>query len=107
LQSTYIEALPALINPITGRVHTSFNQTVTATGRLSSSTPNLQNIPTRTELGQEIRKAFIAQKGWKIVSLDYSQIELRLAAHLSGDARMIDTFERNLDIHYFHGRGDQ
>ncbi len=99
LQSTYIEALPLLVNPITGRVHTSFNQTVTATGRLSSSDPNLQNIPIRTELGQEIRKAFISQPGWKIVSLDYSQIELRLAAHLSGDKRMIDTFERNLDIH--------
>ncbi|HTX86949.1 MAG TPA: DNA polymerase I [Candidatus Nanoarchaeia archaeon] len=99
LQNTYVVALPILINPITGRVHTSFNQTVTATGRLSSSDPNLQNIPIRTELGQEIRKAFIAQKGWKIVSLDYSQIELRLAAHLSGDKRMIDTFERNLDIH--------
>ncbi|MDD4901613.1 MAG: DNA polymerase I [Patescibacteria group bacterium] len=99
LQSTYILALPTLINPVTGRVHTSFNQTVTATGRLSSSDPNLQNIPIRTELGQEIRHAFIAQPGWKIVSLDYSQIELRLAAHLSGDQRMIDTFERSLDIH--------
>ncbi|MDD5527937.1 MAG: DNA polymerase I [Patescibacteria group bacterium] len=99
LQSTYIQALPALINPQTGRVHASFNQTVTATGRLSSSDPNLQNIPIRTELGQEIRHAFIAQTGWKIVSLDYSQIELRLAAHLSGDERMIDTFARGLDIH--------
>ncbi|HTW96077.1 MAG TPA: DNA polymerase I, partial [Candidatus Methylomirabilis sp.] len=99
LQNTYVVALPNLINPITGRVHTSFNQTVTATGRLSSSDPNLQNIPIRTELGQEIRKAFIAQPGWKIVSLDYSQIELRLAAHLSGDERMIDAFERSLDIH--------
>jgi DNA polymerase-1 len=99
LQSTYIQALPNLINPVTGRVHASFNQTVTATGRLSSSDPNLQNIPIRTELGREIRHAFVARPGWKIVSLDYSQIELRLAAHLSGDERMIDTFARHLDIH--------
>jgi DNA polymerase I len=99
LESTYVSSLPLLINKKTGRVHASFNQTVTATGRLSSSDPNLQNIPTRTELGQEIRKAFIAEKGYKIVSLDYSQIELRLAAHLSGDEKMIDTFNRGLDIH--------
>jgi DNA polymerase I len=99
LESTYVSALPLLINKKTGRLHASFNQTVTATGRLSSSDPNLQNIPTRTELGQEIRKAFIAEKGYKIVSLDYSQIELRLAAHLSGDEKMIDTFNRGLDIH--------
>jgi DNA polymerase I len=99
LELTYVSALPLLINKKTGRLHASFNQTVTATGRLSSSDPNLQNIPTRTELGQEIRKAFIAEAGYKIVSLDYSQIELRLAAHLSGDPKMIDTFNRNLDIH--------
>ncbi len=99
LQSTYIQALPELINKKTGRVHTSFNQTVTATGRLSSSDPNLQNIPTRTELGKKIRQAFIAEKGWKIVSLDYSQIELRLAAHLSGDQNFIDAFNKGLDIH--------
>jgi DNA polymerase-1 len=99
LQSTYVQALPELINSKTGRVHASFNQTITATGRLSSSDPNLQNIPTRTELGKEIRKAFIAEKGWKIISLDYSQIELRLAAHLSGDEKLIKTFNDNLDIH--------
>ncbi|MFA5248466.1 MAG: DNA polymerase I [Patescibacteria group bacterium] len=99
LQSTYISALPELINEKTGRVHASFNQTITATGRLSSSDPNLQNIPARTELGQKIRQAFIAPDGWKIVSLDYSQIELRLAAHLSGDERLIETFNKNLDIH--------
>ncbi len=99
LQSTYVQALPELINKKTGRVHTSFNQTITATGRLSSSDPNLQNIPTRTELGKKIRQAFVAEKGWKIVSLDYSQIELRLAAHLSGDQNFIDAFNKGLDIH--------
>jgi DNA polymerase I len=99
LESTYVSALPLLVNKITGRVHASFNQTVAATGRLSSSDPNLQNIPIRTELGQEIRKAFVAEAGWKIISLDYSQIELRLAAHLSGDEKMIQTFEQGIDIH--------
>jgi DNA polymerase I len=99
LESTYVSALPLLVNKTTGRVHASFNQTVAATGRLSSSDPNLQNIPIRTELGQEIRKAFVAEAGWKIVSLDYSQIELRLAAHLSGDEKMIQTFEQGIDIH--------
>jgi DNA polymerase-1 len=99
LESTYVSALPLLINKKDGRVHASFNQTVAATGRLSSSDPNLQNIPIRTELGQEIRQAFIAEKGYKIVSLDYSQIELRLAAHLSGDQKMIQTFEQGIDIH--------
>ena len=87
LVSTYIDALPELINRKTGRVHTSFNQTVTATGRLSSTNPNLQNIPVRTEMGREIRKSFIAEKGNKLVSLDYSQIELRLAAHMSRDKK--------------------
>ena len=99
LESTYVSALPLLISKKDGRVHASFNQTVAATGRLSSSDPNLQNIPIRTELGQEIRQAFIAEKGYKIVSLDYSQIELRLAAHLSGDKKMIQTFEQGIDIH--------
>ena len=99
LESTYVSSLPELVNGKTGRLHASFNQTVTATGRLSSSDPNLQNIPVRTELGQSIRKAFIAEKGCKIVALDYSQIELRLAAHLSGDERMIETFEKGKDIH--------
>ena len=99
LLSTYIDALPELINKKTKRVHTSFNQTVTATGRLSSTNPNLQNIPVKTELGREIRKAFVAEKGNKLVSLDYSQIELRLAAHISGDKKMIKAFKDGADIH--------
>ena len=99
LSTTYIEALPKLVNEKTGRLHTSFNQTVTATGRLSSTEPNMQNIPIRTELGREIRKAFIADKGCKLLSLDYSQIELRLAAHMSGDKKMIEAFKKGEDIH--------
>jgi DNA polymerase-1 len=99
LLSTYIDALPALVEPSTGRVHTEFNQTVTATGRLSSSNPNLQNIPVRTELGQEIRQAFIPERGSKIISADYSQIELRVIACLSGDKNMIEVFKRGEDIH--------
>jgi DNA polymerase I len=99
LESTYVSSLPELVNEKTGRLHASFNQTVTATGRLSSSDPNLQNIPVRTELGQSIRRAFVAENGCKIVALDYSQIELRLAAHLSGDKRMIETFEKGKDVH--------
>jgi DNA polymerase-1 len=99
LTSTYIESLPGLINKKTNRIHTSFNQTVAATGRLSSSDPNLQNIPVRTELGRKIRKAFISDKGKKLLALDYSQIELRLAAHLSGDKKMIKAFEEGADIH--------
>ena len=85
LKGTYIDALPQLVNPETGRVHTCFNQAVAATGRLSSSDPNLQNIPIRTELGREIRRAFIADRGHVLISADYSQIELRVLAHLSGD----------------------
>ena len=96
---TYIDALPLLINPRTGRVHTSFNQTVTATGRLSSSNPNLQNIPIRDENGKEIRKAFIPDEGCLFFSADYSQIELRIMAHLSEDKNMIDAFLSNHDIH--------
>lgn len=99
LLSTYIKALPELINPKTDRIHTSLNQTITATGRLSSQSPNLQNIPTRTELGKSIRKAFVAKKGHKLLSLDYSQIELKLAAHLSDDPKMIEAFQNNIDIH--------
>ena len=99
LLSTYIDALPKLINARTGRVHTSFNQTVTATGRLSSSNPNLQNIPIRDEQGKEIRKAFIASEGWVFMSADYSQVELRLMAHLSQDKNMLAAFNADHDIH--------
>ena len=99
LLSTYIDALPKLINGRTGRVHTSFNQTVTATGRLSSSNPNLQNIPIRDEQGKEIRKAFIASEGHVFMSADYSQVELRLMAHLSQDANMLAAFNADHDIH--------
>ena len=99
LLSTYIDALPLLINPRTGKIHTSFNQTVTATGRLSSSNPNLQNIPIRNEDGKEIRKAFIPEEGCEFFSADYSQIELRIMAHLSGDKNMIDAFQEGDDIH--------
>lgn len=99
LKSTYVDALPEMINPLTGRLHTSLNQTVTATGRLSSSEPNLQNIPIRTELGREIRQAFIAEPGHSLLSADYSQIELRVLAHLSGDEGLIKTFAEDEDIH--------
>jgi DNA polymerase-1 len=99
LKSTYIDALPALVNGETGRVHTSYNQTVTATGRLSSSNPNLQNIPIRTLEGKRIRQAFIAPEGWNIVSADYSQIELRILAHLSGDQALIEAFTSGEDVH--------
>jgi DNA polymerase-1 len=99
LSTTYVKALPKLVNAVTGRVHTSFNQTVAATGRLSSSNPNLQNIPIRTELGSRIRRSFIVPPGRKLLALDYSQIELRLAAHLSGDLKMIQAFNEGLDIH--------
>jgi DNA polymerase-1 len=99
LKNTYIDALPELVNKKTGRVHTSFNQTITATGRLSSSDPNLQNIPIRTDIGREIRKAFVADSGFKILSADYSQIELRLAAHISSDPNMLRAFKSNEDIH--------
>jgi DNA polymerase I len=99
LKGTYIDALPQLVNPTTGRVHTCFNQAVAATGRLSSSDPNLQNIPIRTELGREIRRAFIADRGHVLISADYSQIELRVLAHLSGDDALIDAFRNEEDIH--------
>jgi len=99
LKSTYVDALPALLDPVTGRIHTTFNQTVAATGRLSSSDPNLQNIPIRTEEGRRIRAAFVASPGHRLVSADYSQIELRVLAHLSNDAALIDAFTRGDDIH--------
>jgi DNA polymerase-1 len=99
LKGTYIDALPELVNPATGRVHTCFNQAVAATGRLSSSDPNLQNIPIRTELGREIRRAFVAEPGHVLISADYSQIELRVLAHLSGDEALIEAFGRGEDIH--------
>jgi DNA polymerase-1 len=100
LKNTYVDALPALIHPTTGRVHASFNQVVAATGRLSSSDPNLQNIPIRTEEGREIRSAFLpAAPGWKLLAADYSQIELRILAHYSRDAALCDAFARDEDIH--------
>ena len=99
LKGTYVDALPALIRPETGRLHTTFNQTGAATGRLSSSDPNLQNIPVRTELGREIRAAFVPEPGWKLLAADYSQIELRLLAHLSEDPVLVDAFRHGEDIH--------
>ncbi len=99
LKSTYIDALPAMINPKTGRLHTSFNQAATATGRLSSSDPNLQNIPIRGDLGNQVRRAFIAAPNWLLVSADYSQIELRILAHLSRDAGLRASFKEDKDIH--------
>ncbi len=99
LKGTYVDALPSLVSPVTGRVHTTFNQAVAATGRLSSSDPNLQNIPIRTPLGREIRAAFAAAPGHVLISADYSQIELRVLAHLSKDAALSDAFTEGLDIH--------
>jgi DNA polymerase-1 len=99
LKSTYIDALPQMVHPQTGRVHTCFNQAVAATGRLSSSDPNLQNIPIRTELGRDIRRAFVAEPGNVLISADYSQIELRVLAHLSGDDTLIEAFRSEEDIH--------
>ncbi len=99
LKSTYVDALPEQINPDTGRVHTSYNQTGSVTGRIASSDPNLQNIPIRSELGRQVRKAFIASPGKSLIAVDYSQIELRVAAHMAGDRAMLDAFRKGQDIH--------
>jgi len=99
LKSTYVEALPKLVNPATGRVHTSFRQTGTVTGRLSSSNPNLQNIPIRTEQGRQVRRAFVAKEGWLLLGADYSQVELRVLAHISQDPGLLEAFRQSEDIH--------
>lgn len=99
LKSTYVDALPSLINAHTGRLHTSYNQTGTTTGRISSSDPNLQNIPIRTELGREVRRAFVASEGMKLLSVDYSQVELRILAHISQDRTLLEAFAQGQDIH--------
>jgi DNA polymerase-1 len=99
LRGTYVDALPPLINPQTGRIHTNFNQTVAATGRLSSQDPNLQNIPIRTETGAEIRKGFVPEPGNMFLSADYSQIELRILAHMAGDQQLIEAFQSGGDVH--------
>src|SRR3989441_1499214 len=99
LKGTYADALPVLVNPSTGRIHTTFNQLVAATGRLSSQDPNLMNIPIRSELGRRIRAAFIPEEGWRFVAADYSQIELRILAHLSEEPAIIESFRRGADIH--------
>lgn len=99
LKNTYLDALPRLVNPRTGRIHTSYNQMVAATGRLSSSNPNLQNIPIRSDLGRQIRRAFVAEEGFQILAADYSQIELRVMAHLSEDPVLIEAFRKGEDIH--------
>ncbi len=104
LKSTYVDALPLLVEPETGRVHTDFNQAVTATGRLSSSNPNLQNIPVRTEFSRRIRKAFLPQEGWQLLSADYSQIELRILAHLSGEAVLVNAYQQGDDVHRLTAR---
>lgn len=104
LKSTYVDALPALMEPETGRVHTDFNQAVTATGRLSSSNPNLQNIPIRTEFSRRIRKAFLPQEDWSLISADYSQIELRILAHLSGEAVLVEAYRTGDDVHALTAR---
>jgi DNA polymerase-1 len=104
LKSTYVDALPALVEAETGRVHTDFNQAVTATGRLSSSNPNLQNIPIRTEFSRRIRKAFLPQEGWSLISADYSQIELRILAHLSGEEALVEAYRTGDDVHALTAR---
>jgi DNA polymerase-1 len=104
LKSTYVDALPALVEAETGRVHTDFNQAVTATGRLSSSNPNLQNIPVRTEFSRRIRQAFLPEAGWQLISADYSQIELRILAHLSGEEVLVEAYNNGDDVHALTAR---
>lgn len=99
LKGTYVDALPQLINPVTGRIHTSFNQTGAVTGRLASSNPNLQNIPIRSEVGQQIRRGFVTEPGWVFLSADYSQVELRILAHMSQDQALLEAFRQDQDIH--------
>jgi DNA polymerase-1 len=99
LKSTYVDALPLLVNTATGRVHTSFNQTGTVTGRISSSDPNLQNIPIRTEMGRRVRRAFIAREGALLLAVDYSQVELRILAHIAQDSSLLSAFRRGEDVH--------
>ena len=99
LKNTYLDALPRLVNPRSGRIHTSYNQMVAATGRLSSSNPNLQNIPVKSEVGRKIRRAFVAEPGYQILAADYSQIELRVMAHLSQDPGLVESFRKGEDIH--------
>jgi DNA polymerase I len=99
LKSTYVDGLLALMDPVTGRVHTSFNQTIASSGRLSSSNPNLQNIPVRTEVGRQIRRAFIADPSYVLLTADYSQFELRILAHITHEPRLVEAFSKNEDIH--------
>jgi DNA polymerase-1 len=99
LKGTYVDALPQLVNPETGRIHTSFSQTGAVTGRLASSNPNLQNIPIRSEVGQQIRRGFVTEPGWKFLSADYSQVELRILAHMSQDEALLEAFRQDQDIH--------
>src|SRR5581483_6529640 len=96
---TYVDGLLTLMNPVTGRVHTSFNQTIASSGRLSSSNPNLQNIPIRTEVGRQIRRAFIADPSYVLLTADYSQFELRILAHITHELRLVEAFTQNEDIH--------
>lgn len=99
LKSTYVDALPEMINPVTGRIHTSFNQTGAVTGRIASNSPNLQNIPIRSEVGQQIRRGFVTEPGWRFLAADYSQVELRILAHVSQDAALLEAFWQDQDIH--------
>ncbi len=99
LKGTYVDALPQLINPDTGRIHTSFSQTGAVTGRLASSNPNLQNIPIRSEVGMQLRRGFVTEPGWLFLSADYSQVELRILAHITQDETLLEAFRQEQDIH--------